>query len=110
MHRFTKETAAHVLNILDCNLMEKRGGEEGGRRREEEERKREEEEERGERGLGGEGRKRKIRGAEGQKGKKLSIVPFFQPLQTPGLRSTPLLCQPVYGSLTTERSVIPLGV
>ena len=63
MHRFTKETAAHVLNILDCNLMEKRGGEEGG----EEERKREEEEERGERRLGGEGRKRKIRGAEGRR-------------------------------------------
>ena len=119
MHRFTKETAAHILNILNCNLMEKRGGEEerrrggkeGGRRREEEG---EEEgggrrERRGRVRRGGE--KEEDKRGKGEEGKKMSIVPFFQPLQTPGLRSTPLLCQPVYGSLTTERrSVIPLGV
>ena len=74
------------------------GEEEGGGRRERRERVR----------RGGE--KEEDKRGRGEEGKKLSIVPFFQPLQTPGLRSTPLLCQPVYGSLTTERSVIPLGV
>ena len=82
----------------------------------------EERDEEGKRGGGNEGRREggeeeRRRGGEeerrggGNEGKKMSIVPFYQPLQTPGLRSTPSLCQPVYGSLTTGgRSVSPLGV